>query len=251
MHLRGACGIVLLAGFSITGCGDNVEPEPARDPDTQITRFFSVHATGDPGLADQDIAPGDTIADSSRVTFEWTAEGDFAGFFWRFERLLLASDSALASQPETREASAQWLTSDPGEYAGLEGFLLIVGAIDTDGVPEAAPDTVPFFVNFPPSVTITRPESSPVSAPGGRLVVSWEGADRDGPASALAFDVELSRTGGTSISRVVQAGQPDSTLFEEVPEGSYRIRVTPLDRRGLGKAGAADSIDVDVTVDGG
>src|ERR1700752_3572161 len=39
------------------------------DPNTEITRFFSSHPN--PALSNSNIAPGDTIADASRVEFDW------------------------------------------------------------------------------------------------------------------------------------------------------------------------------------
>jgi hypothetical protein len=210
------------------------------DPNTEITRFFSVHATGNPNLADLSITAGDTIPDSSHVTFTWSStdvDGAIAGSFWQIDGLNLFSDTSLTHQPETREATVERLTSDPGEPApGLGGARLIVGSIDEYGRAEGSPDTIPFFVNFPPSVVITRPAGSSVDAPNNTMVVEWQGSDRDGPRSALSYDVQLTRDGGSSTTTTIQAGQPSSFTFDVVT-GTYRITVTPVDRRGLGKAG--------------
>jgi hypothetical protein len=48
--------------------------------------------------------------------------------------------------------------------------------------------------------------------------------------------VQLTRDGGSSTTTTIQAGQPSSFTFDVVT-GTYRITVTPVDRRGLGKAG--------------
>ncbi|MFN0149492.1 MAG: hypothetical protein ACKVU1_02140 [bacterium] len=205
------------------------------DPNTEITRFFSIHASGDPLLANLAISTGDTLADSSRVTFSWNAEdidGAIKGSFWQIDGLNFFADTSLANQADVREATVRWLTSDRG------GARLIVGTIDEYGRAEGSPDTIAFFVNFPPTVTITKPVLSPVLSPNNALVVGWRGLDPDGPRSALEYDVQLTREGGSTITRTVEAGQPDSLTFAGVTTGSYTITVTPVDRRGFGKLGA-------------
>jgi len=205
------------------------------DPDTEITRFFSIHATGNPSLANLAITPGDTIPDSSKVTFSWRAEdvdGAIKGSFWQIDGLNFFADTSLASQAEVREATVQWLTSDIG------GARLIVGTLDEYDRAEGSPDTIPFFVNLPPTVTIRKPVLSPVLAPNNSIVVGWTGFDRDGPTRALEFDVDLRRDGVSVIPPPrVEAGEPDSLTFVGLTTGSYEIIVTPVDRRGAGKVG--------------
>jgi hypothetical protein len=224
------------------------------DPNTQITRFFSSHPNG--SLGDPDIAPGDTIADSSRVEFDWISsdvDGAIAGSFWQIDGLNLFSDTTLANQPDVRHAIVLPgifpLTSDPGEppdKPGIGGARLIVGSIDEYGRAEGSPDTIPFFVNFPPSVEIITPVRSPVAAPNNTLLVGWRGSDRDGPVKSIAYEVSLRRGTGSPITVPVAAGQPDSLTFQGITTGSYTISVTPIDRRGdrTGKAGKPATLTV-------
>lgn len=219
------------------------------DPNTEITRFFSVHATGAAGLANLAITPGDTIPDSSKVTFSWRADdvdGDIAGSFWQIDGLNFFADTSLASQPDVREATVQWLTSDAGEpEPGLGGARLIVGTIDEYGRAEGSPDTIPFFVNFPPTATIRKPVLSPVLAPNNSIVVGWRGFDKDGPSRAIEFDIDLRKDGVSVIPPPrVEAGEPDSLTFVGITTGSYEVIVTPVDRRGAGKVGPSVSQQV-------
>lgn len=223
------------------------------DPNTEITRFFSENPLG---LNDPDIAPGDTIADSSRVTFDWIAsdvDGAIAGAFWQIDGLNLFSDTSLANQPDVRNAIVLPgrfpLTSDPGEpedRPGIGGARLIVGSIDEYGRAEGSPDTIAFFVNFPPSVVIITPVRSPVLSPNNTLLVGWRGSDRDGQPKAIAYEVSLKREGGSAVTVPVAAGQSDSLTFQGITTGSYTISVTPIDRRGGrdGKPGKTATLTV-------
>ena len=211
------------------------------DPNTEITRFFSEHRN--PSLADADIAPGDTIADESRVQFDWISsdvDGEIAGSFWQIDGLNLFSDTTLANDPIARHAIVLPgifpLTSDAGEppdKPGIGGARLIVGSIDEFGRTEGSPDTIPFFVNFPPSVEIITPVRSPVLAPNNTLLVEWRGSDRDGRVDAIAYEVSLKREGGSAITVPVAAGPSSTSLtFQGITTGSYTIGVTPIDRAG-------------------
>jgi hypothetical protein len=234
------------------------------DPNTTVTRFYSRHASGNPLLVDPDIAPGDTIADSSRVTFIWESsdvDGDIAGAFWAIEgRGNIRSDEGLASMPQARQATVPsdqdliaaeeppfprppWILSD------IAGLRLIVGSFDSYGRAEGSPDTIPFFCNFPPSVSIVSPATTEVSAPNFRMRVQWQGGDRDGPVSRIEYDVAVTRRGGVEQPIQIEAGQPAFRDFD-VTTGNYNISVTPTDRNGDGKTGATVSRSVFVTAGG-
>ena len=80
------------------------------DPDTRVTRFYSESPWGD----DLEILPGDTIPDSSRVTFEWSAEdvdGSIQGAFWAIKGLNLFSPPGLRDSASVRGAVADRIRS--------------------------------------------------------------------------------------------------------------------------------------------
>lgn len=201
------------------------------DPNTTITRFYSVHASGRADLASQSISEGDTIADSSRAFFAWDAtdvDGAIKGAYWRVEGIqqdTTRSNEGLLDSALVRESSFKWLTSNVGPAR------LIVGSVDEYGRAEGSPDTIKFVVNYPPSVTITKPSRTSISVPNNLMTVAWRGADRDGEPRSIEYIVEVGRQDQPAESRRIEAGRADSTAFT-VTRGTYDIHVTPTDRRG-------------------
>lgn len=201
------------------------------DPNTTITRFYSSGPFG----VDSDIMPGDTIPDSSSVDFEWEADdvdGSIKGAFWAISSSKsIFSDPTLRDSARTRADKAKDLVSD------VSSALLVVGSVDEYGRAEGSPDSIPFFVNFPPSVQITKPATVAVTVTDGRLTVEWQGSDRDGPIGRIEYDIEVVDPNGNSVRRTISDDQPDLFRLTDVSRGLYTFRVTPTDRRGEGKTG--------------
>jgi len=216
----------------------NIQPVERRfvvnhDPNTSIIQFYSqsLHGRGD----DPEIVPGDTIPDSSSVEFRWEADdvdGAIRGSFWAISGLNLFSSPNLRDSADVRSAVVDRIVSDQN------GAYLIVGSVDEYDRAEGSPDTIPFFVNFPPSVTITKPSTFVVSAPDGRVTLAWLGEDRDGRVQSIDYDVEFRPNEGTPQTFTIEADLPDSLTFTSLTPGLYSFTVTPTDRRGEGKFGA-------------
>ncbi len=210
------------------------------DPHTSILRFYATQIAV-PNFVDPEIADGDTIADSSEVTFEWAADdvdGEIKGAFWAIDGLrsgTIFSDPALRDSADARTATFRPIISD---IPGGSGGRLLVGSVDEYGRSEGSPDTIVFFVNFPPSVVVTEPAGGSVTAPNNQLRVRWQGSDRDGPVNAIEYDIELFPPQGGSIFTTVEAGQLPQRIYDISASGLYRFEITPTDRQGQGKSGA-------------
>lgn len=214
------------------------------DPNTEIVRFYSQALSLGP--SDREIVPGDTIADSSRVFFEWVAtdvDGAIKGAFWAIDGLNLRSDPGLQDSADVRSAFADKLTSDVGTAVHL-----IVGSFDEYGRAEGSPDSIPFFVDFPPRVVITQPAT--VTVPPGRHTIKWQGIDVDGTTSQIEYDLEILPPPGSGLPQITTT--IDCILQDEYPQdfvraGLWTIRVTPTDRCGQGKTGRPAEKTVVVT----
>lgn len=231
----------------------NLQPVERRfvvnhDPNTEITRLISQSEWGNV----LGVMPRDTIPDESQLSFDWIAtdvDGEIKGAFWAVDGLNIRSDDGLQDSSETRSATTdEFVTSDRGGENGEPGARLIVGSIDEYGRAEGSPDTIAFYVNFPPSVVITDPATFVVSAPNGRLLLAWRGVDRDGRSDKIAFDIEWTPpTGcGNVETRTIEANAPDEIVVNVCP-GIWTFSVTPTDRDGEGKTGVKVEKTVRVT----
>jgi hypothetical protein len=222
------------------------------DPHTVITRFYSTQIAI-PHYIDPSIVDGDTLADSSEVTFEWEAgdvDGEIKGAFWTIDGLLsgtIFSDPSLRDSADARAATFRPVISN---VRGGGGGRLIVGSVDEYGRAEGSPDTIQFFVNFPPSVVVTEPAGGSVTVTNNQLRVKWQGSDRDGPTNAIAYDVELFLPQGSSITTRINAGLPPEKVFDISGSGLYRIEIKGTDRKGDGKTGEKTVKSVVVTTGG-
>lgn len=215
-------------------------PRPWLGPDSTLV---TVH--------DFNAATPDTIPYGATIAMCWDdfdPDGPILRTFWRIHTLSgVTVNKCVDTFDEPWVNNNGQTVTDPRPADFCEQVAIIVTARGQDayGNVEGRPKVYNFFVNFPPTVTLTNPGSVPSGVP---VQFAFQGHDRDGNPNDLLYQWAFGDAGGNyePLSSPTHFDPGDlfiDAFFQPNETGQHRLKMVAQDQCGV----AALSEEVEIT----